>query len=440
MKNRAIDLRNPPSPLRGNDLLRQLFAAAVASAQPSLCIPAHLPKPADLGHGRLIVVGAGKASAMMARAVEDHWTGDKSKLAGLVVTRYGYAVPCKHIEIVEASHPVPDAAGLVAAQRLLDLVHGLNPQDFVLCLISGGGSSLLPLPLPGLTLQHKQTVNRALLKSGATISEMNCVRRHLSGIKGGRLAAACHPARVLTLLISDVPGDNPIDIASGPTVGDPTTCADALAIIRRYRIDLPVEVMQVLTRGDGESVKPADTRLARSETRIIATPQMALETAAVVARGAGMTPYILGDAIEGEARDVGKVLAGIALQVARHGQPVAAPCVLLSGGETTVTVRGNGRGGRNVECLLSMGITLNGHPDIRALAADTDGVDGQEDIAGAIVTPDTLARAWALGMSPIERLDNNDGHGFFEALGDSLVTGPTLTNVNDFRAILIDTA
>jgi hydroxypyruvate reductase len=416
-----------PNPLRGNDLLLHMFAAAVASAQPSLCIPAHLPHPADVGRGRLVVIGAGKASAAMARAVEEHWTGDKSKLEGLVVTRYGYAVPCEHIEIAEASHPVPDATGLVAAQRMLELVQGLRPQDFVLCLISGGGSSLLPLPLTGLTLEYKQAVNRALLKSGATISEMNCVRRHLSGIKGGRLAAACHPARVLTLLISDVPGDNPMDIASGPTVGDPTSCADALAIVRRYGIDLPEPAMQVLTSDEGESIKPDDPRLARSETRMIATPQMALEAAAAVARGAGVTPYILGDAIEGEARDVGKVLAGIALQVARHGQPVSAPCVLLSGGETTVTVQGKGRGGRNVECLLSMGITLAGHPQVRALAGDTDGVDGQEEIAGAIVTPDSLARAWALGMSPLERLDNNDGHGFFEALGDSVVTGPTLT-------------
>ncbi len=433
-----MTLSHPVGPLRGNDLLLHMFAAAIASAQPSLCIPAHLPHRSELGSGRLIVIGAGKASAAMARAVEDHWSGDKSMLTGLVVTRYGYAVACDHIEIVEASHPVPDEAGRAAAQRLLELVRGLSPEDFVLCLISGGGSALLPLPLPGLTLEHKQAVNRALLKSGATISEMNCVRRHLSGIKGGRLAAACHPARVLTLLISDVPGDDPIDIASGPTVGDPTTCADALVIIRRYGIELPVEVMQALTSGDGESIKPGDPRLARSETRMIATPQMALEAAAALARGAGVTPYILGDALEGEARDVGKVLAGIALQVARYEQPVSTPCILLSGGETSVTMRGTGRGGRNVECLLSMDITLDGHPQIRALAGDTDGVDGQEEIAGAIVTPDSLARAWALGMSPLDRLDNNDSHSFFEALGNSVITGPTLTNVNDFRAILIE--
>ncbi len=424
--------------LTARELLRQMFDAAVASAQPALCVPPHVPTPTELGSGRLIVIGAGKASAAMARAVEQAWTGDKCQLGGLVVTRYGYAVPCEQIEIIEAAHPVPDAAGLRAAQRLLDRVQGLTPDDLVLCLISGGGSSLLPLPLPGLTLDHKQAVNRALLKSGATISEMNCVRRHLSAIKGGRLAAACHPARVLTLLISDVPGDQPVDIASGPTVGDPTSCADALAIVRRYGIVLPPEVLAVLSRGDGESIKPDDPRLARCEVRMVAAPQQALEAAAAVARGAGFTPVILGDALEGEARDVGKVLAGIALQVARRGQPVAAPCVLLSGGETTVTVRGKGRGGRNVECLLAMAIALDGQPGIHALAADTDGVDGQEEIAGALIAPDSLAQAWALGLSPHERLDDNDGHGFFEALGDAVVTGPTLTNVNDFRAIVID--
>ena len=419
-------------------LLRRMFDAAIASAQPALCIPPHLPKPADAPRGRLIVIGAGKASAAMARAVEDHWPGAKSQLGGLVVTRYGYAVPCAHIEIVEAAHPVPDAAGLAAAERLLALVQGLTADDLVLCLISGGGSSLLPLPAPGLTLEHKQAVNRALLKSGATISEMNCVRRHLSAIKGGRLAAACHPARVLTLLISDVPGDDPIDIASGPTVPDPTTCADALAVLHRYGIELPTALREVLESGRGESIKPGDPRLARAQTRMIATPQKALEAAAAVAREAGITPYILGDAIEGEARDVGKVLARIALQVAERGQPVAAPCVLLSGGETTVTVRGRGRGGRNVEFLLSLGIALDGHPRIHALAGDTDGVDGQEDIAGALIGPDSLARAWALGIAPKDSLDDNDGHGFFEALGDAVITGPTLTNVNDFRAILID--
>jgi glycerate 2-kinase len=416
-------------------LLRRMFDAAIASAQPALCIPAHLPDPQSLGKGRLVVIGAGKASAAMARAVEDHWKGP---LTGLVVTRYGYAVPCERIEILEAAHPVPDAAGQRAAERLLQFVQGLNADDLVLCLISGGGSSLLPLPAPGLSLEHKQAVSRALLKSGATISEMNCVRRHLSAIKGGRLAAACHPARVLTLLISDVPGDDPMDIASGPTVADPTTCEDALAVIRRYGIEVPAEVMAVLQSGSGESIKPGDPRLAGTEVRMIATPQMALEAAAAVARDAGYAAYILGDALEGEARDVGKVLAGIALQVAERGQPVPAPCVLLSGGETTVTVRGNGRGGRNVEWLLSTGITLHGHPRIHALAGDTDGVDGQEEIAGAYLAPDSLSRAWALGLRPMDSLANNDGHGFFGALGDSVITGPTLTNVNDFRAILID--
>jgi glycerate 2-kinase len=416
------------------DLLRRMFDAAIASAQPARVIPAHLPAPPK---GRLIVVGAGKASAAMARAVEQHWPGE---LEGFVITRYGYAVPCDRIQIVEAAHPVPDAAGLAAAQALLQRVKSLGEDDLVLCLISGGGSALMPLPLPGLTLEHKQAVNRALLKSGATIGEMNTVRRHLSAIKGGRLAAACYPAQVLTLLISDVPGDDPIDIASGPTAADPTTCADALDIVRRYGIELSTEVREVLSSGRGESIKPGDARLARSELRLIATPQLALQSAAAVARDAGVTPVILGDAIEGEARDVGKVLAGIALQAARHAQPVAPPCVLLSGGETTVTVRGQGRGGRNVEFLLSLGLALNGDPRIHALAGDTDGVDGQEEIAGALLGPDTLSRAWAAGLKPRDRLADNDGHGFFEALGDSVVTGPTLTNVNDFRAILIDAA
>ena len=416
------------------DLLRRMFDAAIASAQPALCIPAHLPDPSSLGAGRLIVIGAGKASAAMAKAVEDHWPGP---LTGLVVTRYGYAVPCQHIEIVEAAHPVPDEAGMIAAQRLLAIAQDLSADDTVLCLISGGGSSLLPWPAAGLTLADKQALTRAQRACGATISEMNVVRRHLSAIKGGRLAAACHPARVLTLLISDVPGDQPMDIASGPTVADPTTCADALAILRRYSVDVPEAVRTVLESGAGESVKPGDPRLARAEARIVAAPQMALEAAAQVARNAGYAVAILGDAIEGEARDVGKVLAGIALQVAKHGQPLAPPCVLLSGGETTVTVRGSGRGGRNVECLLSMGLTLAGQPGIYALAGDTDGVDGQEEIAGALLTPDTLARAWALGVSPADSLVNNDGHGFFGRLGDAVVTGPTLTNVNDFRAILI---
>jgi glycerate 2-kinase len=414
------------------ELLRSMFDAAIASAQPALCVAPALPDPP---RGRLIVVGAGKASAAMARAVEDHWAGPVS---GLVVTRYGYAVPCRRIEIVEAAHPVPDAAGMRAAQRMLDMVGALHADDLVLCLFSGGGSALLPLPAPGLDLDIKQSVSRALLACGATIREMNCVRRHLSAIKGGRLAAACHPARVLTLLISDVPGDRPIDIASGPTVADSTTCAEALLILRRYGIDLPQSVLELLDSGRGESVKPGDPRLADAAVRIIATPQMALEAAARVARAAGIAPYILGDAIEGEARDVGKVLAAVALQAAERNQPFAPPCVLLSGGETTVTVRGSGRGGRNVEYLLSLAIALEGYSRIHALAGDTDGVDGQEEIAGAYIGPDSLARAWSLGLRPQDMLADNDGHGFFTALGDSVVTGPTLTNVNDFRAILIE--
>lgn len=412
-------------------VLRAMFDAAIAAAQPALCVPRHLPAPPK---GRLVVIGAGKASAAMARAVEDHWPGE---LSGLVVTRYGYAVPCERIEIAEAAHPVPDAAGELAARRMLETVEGLTSDDLVLCLISGGGSSLLPLALPGLTLADKQGLNRALLASGATISEMNCVRRHLSAIKGGRLAAACRPARVLNLLLSDVPGDNAIDIASGPTVPDPSTCADALDILRRYAIDVPPPALALLESGDGETLKANDARLPAIETRFVATPQMALEAAAAVARDAGLHPYIFGDAIEGESRDVAKAMAGIALQVVRRGQPMQAPCVLLSGGETTVTVRGRGRGGRNVEFLLSLGIALNGEPGIHALAGDTDGVDGQEEIAGALLAPDTLSRAWKQGLRPREHLDSNDGHGFFEALGDSVVTGPTLTNVNDFRAIVI---
>jgi len=422
------------SPASARALLRAMFDAAIASAQPARCLPPHLPpRPA----GRVIVIGAGKASAEMARVVEQHWEGE---LRGLVVTRYGYRVPCERIEIVEAAHPQPDEAGEQAALRMLAMVGNLRADDLVLCLISGGGSALLPLPAPGITLEHKQALNAALLASGAGISEINCVRRHLSGIKGGRLAAACHPAQVLTLLMSDVPGDDPIDIASGPTVPDPTTCADALAVLARYRIDVPPEVAALLESGAGETVKPGDPRLAGAQTRMIVRPQTALEAAARIARDAGIPTYILGDSIEGEAREVGKVMAGIAHSAAVHGQPFQPPCILLSGGETTVTVRGNGRGGRNVEFLLSLALALNGRPGIHALAGDTDGVDGQEEIAGACIGPDTLARALHLGLRPSHSLTNNDGHGFFQALGDAVVTGPTLTNVNDFRAILIDVA
>jgi hydroxypyruvate reductase len=414
------------------ELLRAMFDAAVAAAQPSRCLPPHLPAPP---RGRTLVVGAGKASAEMARVLEQHWPGE---LSGLVVTRYGYAVPCERIEIVEAAHPVPDAAGLNAARRILDMVSGLSADDLVICVISGGGSALLPLPAQGLDLADKQRLNAALLASGATIGEMNCVRRHLSAIKGGRLAAACHPARVVSLLISDVPGDDPVDIASGPTCADPSTCADALAVLQRYRIEVPQHVREVLESGRGESVKPGDPRLAGHEIRLITAPQTALAAAALVARDARVPAFILGDSIEGEARDVGIVMAGIARQVATRGQPFEPPCILLSGGETTVTVRGSGRGGRNVEFLLSLGVALDGLAGVHAIACDTDGVDGQEEIAGAVLAPDSLERAFAKGIRARVSLANNDGHGFFQALGDSVVCGPTLTNVNDFRAIYID--
>lgn len=412
-------------------LLRRLFDAAVAAADPARCLPPHLPEPP---RGRTIVVGAGKAAAAMARAVEGAWQGD---LSGLVATRYGHAVPCDRIEVVEAAHPVPDAAGRAAAGRILDMVGDLGEEDLVLCLVSGGGSALLSLPAQGVSLEQKQAVNKALLRSGATIGEMNCVRKHLSAVKGGRLAAAAWPARIVTLLISDVPGDDPSVIASGPTVGDPSTRDDALAILRKYAIDAPDAVTAYLRSEDAETPKPGDPRLARSETRMIAKPQASLEAAADAARAAGVTPLILGDALEGEAREVAIVHGGIARQVARHGQPVAPPAVLLSGGETTVTVRGQGRGGRNAEFLLSLAVYLQGHAGMHAIACDTDGIDGTEDNAGAYLGPDSLARAAALGVDAKARLADNDGYAFFDALGDLIKTGPTLTNVNDFRAILI---
>ncbi|MDN7846943.1 glycerate kinase [Burkholderia multivorans] len=412
-------------------LLRAMFDAAVAAAQPSRHIGAYLPpKPA----GKTIVIGAGKASASMARAFELEWQGE---LSGVVVTRYGYAVHCEQIKIVEAAHPVPDEAGKRAAEEIVKIVSGLTADDLVICLMSGGASSLLALPLDPLTLEDKRRINRSLLESGATISEMNCVRRHLSAIKGGRLAAMCHPARVVTFLISDVPGDAPSDIGSGPTIADSSTCQDALDIIRRYQVDVPQSALRLLESHVGETIKPDNPLIASATHHIIAAPQMALEAAAEVAIAAGIPCHILSDRIEGEARDVGKVIAGISLQVAHRDEPFKTPCVLLSGGETTVTVKGGGRGGRNVEFLLSLGIALNGHPDIYAIACDTDGVDGQDDIAGALLTPDTLARAWRQEINPRDSLDDNDGHGFFGALGDAVVCGPTLTNVNDFRAILV---
>jgi hydroxypyruvate reductase len=380
------------------------------------------------------VLGAGKASAAMARAVEEHWPG---QLEGLVVTRTGHGVPCQRIEIVEASHPVPDARGEDAARRILALAESAGPDDLVLCLISGGGSALLALPAEGITLEEKQAVNRALLASGADITAMNTVRKHLSAIKGGRLAAAAYPAATVSLLISDVPGDDPSVIASGPTVADPTTFADARAVLARYGIDPPGPVARHLAEAAEETPKPSDPRLARSRIEIIASPLSSLRAAAAVVSASGIAPLILGDAIEGEAREVGRTLAGIALSSKAHGLPVGAPTVLLSGGETTVTVKGNGRGGRNAEFLAGLALGLHGSPGIHALAADTDGIDGSEDNAGAILAPDTLARAQAAGLDVTALIADNDCYALFAALGDLVVSGPTLTNVNDFRAILI---
>jgi glycerate 2-kinase len=411
--------------------LRRLFDAAIAEADPARIVPRHLPKPPK---GRTLVVGAGKASAAMARAFDEHWNAD---LSGLVVTRYGHGAPCRRIEIVEASHPVPDERGREAAQRILESVRGLTEDDLVVALISGGGSALLTAPAEGLSLSDKQAVNRALLASGASIDEMNCVRKHLSAIKGGRLAAAAWPARVVTLMISDVPGDDPATIGSGPTVADPTTFADASAILARHGVTPPPAVAAYLAAARDETPKPGDIRLSRAESHLIATPQASLSAAAAAAKAAGVAPLILGDAIEGESREVARVLAGIAQQARRYGQPAAPPCVLLSGGETTVTMRGKGRGGRNAEFLLALAIALHGQPDAWALAGDTDGVDGSEDNAGAIVTPDTLGRAAAIGLDAKALLADDDAYGFFSALGDLVVTGPTLTNVNDFRAIFV---
>ena len=412
-------------------MLRRLFDAAVAAADPRQLVPRHLPDPPP---GRTIVVGAGKASAAMAAAFEAAWDGP---LTGIVVTRYGHAAPSRRIEVVEAAHPVPDAAGLEATRRILDLLAGLGADDLVVALVSGGGSALLTAPLPGVAAEEKQAVTQALLKSGATIGEMNCVRRHLSAVKGGRLALAAQPARLHALLISDVPGDDPAVIASGPTVPDPTTQADALAILERFAIPISDPVRAALANPANETPKPGEPAFARCETRIIAAPQLSLEAAAAAARKDGLMPLILGDAIEGEAREVGIVHAGIARQVARHRQPVEPPAVLLSGGETTVTVRGSGRGGRNAEFLLGLALALGGHDRICAIGCDTDGIDGSEDNAGALVAPDTLARMHAAGIDPRAALAANDAYSAFAAIGDLVVTGPTLTNVNDFRAILI---
>lgn len=416
-------------------LLRDMFAAAVDAAQPSETLRHFLP---EVPKGRTVVIGAGKASAAMAKAFEAAWTGPIDQLSGLVVTRYDYGVLCQHIEIVEAAHPVPDAAGEIAAKRILETVSDLTPDDLVVCLISGGGSSLLSLPADGLTLADKQQINKALLKSGANIKEMNCVRKHLSAIKGGRLARACAPAKMVSLMISDVPDDDLDVIASGPTVPDPTCFADAVRIIDKYSITEPAVVIDHLKRGADETPDHTDPVFDKAESHLIATPQFSLQAAAKVAEVAGYTPMILGDSIEGESREVAIVLAAIAKQVIRHQQPVALPCVLLSGGETTVTVKGNGRGGRNAEFALALCVALEGLPKVYCLSADTDGIDGSEDNAGVVVTPDTLTRAQQQGLDAKAYLANNDGYSFFDQLDSLVMTGPTFTNVNDFRAILIE--
>jgi len=418
-------------PDQPRQFLLDLYQAAVAAVSAETCLPPFLPPPP---RGRTLVIGAGKGAAAMAQSVEAHWPGE---LSGLVVTRYGHGADCRRIEVVEAAHPVPDQAGQRAAARMLELAAGLDEDDLVLCLLSGGGSALLALPAPGITLAQKQAVNRALLHSGATIFEMNCVRKHLSAIKGGRLALACAPAPVVTLLISDIPGDDPAVVASGPTLPDPGTCEQALAVLRKYRIEVPDNLREHLQSGRGETPKPGAAAFRGHRHQVIASAGQALQAAAERARAAGVTPVILSDEIEGEARDIGLMHAALARQVARHDAPFAKPCVLLSGGETTVTVRGGGRGGRNAEFLLSTALALRGCAGVHAIACDTDGIDGSEDNAGALLAPDSLARAEALGLRPRALLDDNDAYGFFAALGDLVVSGPTRTNVNDFRALLI---
>ncbi len=412
-------------------LLRRLLEAAVAAASPSVCVPPHLPPPPT---GRTIVIGAGKAAAAMAASVEKHW---QAPLSGMVITRYGHGVPCQWVEVVEAAHPVSDEAGLRATARMLDMLTGLTPNDLVLCLISGGGSALLAAPAPGLSLGDKQQVTRALLKSGASIAEMNCVRKHLSAVKGGRLAQLAAPARVHTLLISDVPGDDPATIASGPTLPDRSTRTDAAAILAKYRIDTPPTVTQWLSNPASETPKSL-AALPSGRAVLVATPADAIAAAAAAARGFGMAPLFLGSAIEGEARQVAAEHADVVRAVLSGEIPAPRPCVLLSGGETSVTVRGNGRGGRNAEFLLALSLALNGQPRVHALAADTDGIDGSEDNAGAWIGPDILARARAAGICAEDRLANNDGYSFFQAMDCLVFTGPTRTNVNDFRAILIE--
>ena len=424
--------------------LVQLYEAAVKRALPLASMGAFLPLPPK---GRTVVIGAGKAAAAMAHAMEALWP-QTAPLSGMVVTRYHHN-PARppglraRIVVTEAAHPVPDAAGVDAAQRMLDLVRGLGVDDLVVCLASGGGSSLLTLPVSGLALQDKQRINQQLLASGADITEMNCVRKHLSRIKGGRLALACGPAPVVTLAISDVPGDDFSVIASGPTVADASTCAQALSILDRYQIAVPQAVRSRLESCELETPKPGDPAFAGHVCRLIATPQQSLEAAAQMARDAGVQAYILSDEIEGESREVGRVHAALARAAALRSHPFTRPCVILSGGETTVTLRAQpvgapkGRGGRAGEFCMGLALALKGQVGIWALAADTDGIDGVEDNAGAFVTPDTLQRAAEKGMSIADHLDRNDAYGYFASVGDLFFTGPTNTNVNDFRAILV---
>lgn len=412
-------------------LLEQMFRTAVAQAQPALAVAQNLP---DRPKGRTVVIGAGKASAQMARAFEQAWDGP---LSGLVVTRYGYAEACEHIEIVEAAHPVPDEAGFLAARRIMETVSGLGPDDLVVALISGGGSSLLPAPGPGLTLDDEQAINRSLLASGAPISVMNLVRNQFSAIKGGRLAVRCAPARVATLVVSDVPGDDPALVASGPTIPLTGTRALARKYVSLYRIALPSRAADALASEDNLAPLASHPALARNTVRTIASAALSLEAAADLARGQGVEAAILSDSIEGEARDVAQVHAALAKEIASRNRPFAKPVVLLSGGETTVTLRGNGRGGRNGEFLLALAIAIDGADNITALAADTDGIDGSEDNAGAVVDGSTATRLRHAGIDPLAALANNDAYSAFKAIGDLLVTGPTGTNVNDFRAILI---
>lgn len=415
---------------KARNVLRRLFEAAIASADPMVAVARHLPpKP----QGRCVVVGAGKASAAMAAAIDRAWSDHD--VSGVVVTRYGHSVDAGRIHVIEAAHPVPDRMSEVAASEILQAVEGLNENDLVVTMISGGGSSLLVSPAGKMTLADKQDINRQLLSSGATISEMNAVRKHFSRVKGGRLACAASPARVVTMIISDVPGDDPASIASGPTIADPSTVADVREIICRRGIVLPPAAEAVLNEGL-ETPKPGGFA---NDVRVVAAPSQALAAAAQTAKEAGLAPLVLGDAIEGEAREVGTVMAGIAASTQQHGLPICGPAVLLSGGETTVSIRSGraGRGGRNTEFLLGLCVALNGRPGVWAIAGDTDGIDGTEDAAGAIVTPDTLERARAVGLCAKSLLSSHDSYSFFDGTGDLIRTGPTHTNVNDLRAILV---